>query len=594
MKKNLLRRLTCLLVVLAIVLSCSASALAYTCSIWATTELASVEEAGIIPDNLTDANLTLRMTRQEMCDVVVHTFEQMTGTNLYPRSTAHFKDTTNANVCIAAELCIVDGYSNGNFGPNDTITREQFAKVVENFYLALGWNKYTAANPDIPTAKTFSDYNKTSAWAKGVADTVVSIGIIKGNASNKLMPLNSCSREEALIMMLRTYKYMMDFLNIPLPDMTASEAVELPAEETETASAAATPEESQTDGAAVTESTQSTAAVSDEPTYRCSAWAKADMAEAYFYGIMPESLIHADLTQKITRQEICYTSVCTFMSITDTSGDPESTDHFTDTDDPIINLAFELGLVSGGGNGTFCPDDLMTREQLFMIIANLLNATGWKDPSVEDQGDVLDRLASYFTDAASISAWAASAAATMYEAGVLKGDGTGKMNPGANTTREQGLIMFLRAYRYIEPWYAEHPLTEITGPIVANDEADALVQFALQFEGYPYVWAGKDPSGFDCSGFIYYIFNTTYGYNISRVASSQMLDGEHVEYDELRPGDIIGFWDRDHTYIGHVGLYIGDGKMIHAQSSSTGVCISDVTPGSYYYGRYYEARRIIN
>ncbi|MBR3293851.1 MAG: SH3 domain-containing protein [Oscillospiraceae bacterium] len=124
----------------------------------------------------------------------------------------------------------------------------------------------------------------------------------------------------------------------------------------------------------------------------------------------------------------------------------------------------------------------------------------------------------------------------------------------------------------------------------SSDEGTQMAQFALQFVGYPYVWAGKTPEvGFDCSGLVYYVFHTTFGYNMYRVANDQMQNGVHVEPDQLQPGDILGFYSSG-GYVGHVGIYIGDGKFVHASTYTTGVIVSELN--GYYYDRGFEARRI--
>lgn len=116
-----------------------------------------------------------------------------------------------------------------------------------------------------------------------------------------------------------------------------------------------------------------------------------------------------------------------------------------------------------------------------------------------------------------------------------------------------------------------------------------IADYALQFEGCKYLYGGKDPeTGFDCSGLIYYVFGQ-FGYELHRVAADQAKDGKHIEPWALRAGDIICF--KSGSYIGHVGLYIGDNRFIHAECSATGVVIGELA--DYYEQRGYEARRIV-
>lgn len=134
---------------------------------------------------------------------------------------------------------------------------------------------------------------------------------------------------------------------------------------------------------------------------------------------------------------------------------------------------------------------------------------------------------------------------------------------------------------------------EIT-TIPSNSAAgEKIVSFAKQYLGYRYVYGGTSPStGFDCSGFIYYVFNSC-GYSISRSCTSQANSGTAVSKSELQPGDIVFFNNTSSGAIGHVGIYIGNGTMIHAANSSRGV-VTDTINSGYYNTYYYTARRIAN
>lgn len=125
-----------------------------------------------------------------------------------------------------------------------------------------------------------------------------------------------------------------------------------------------------------------------------------------------------------------------------------------------------------------------------------------------------------------------------------------------------------------------------TGSVTGSD----IANFALQYVGYNYCWGGASPdTGFDCSGLVYYTYKH-FGYTLNRVAADQANNGRHVDADELQPGDILCFYSSG-SYIGHAGIYIGDGKFVHASNSTTGVIITEL--GGYYSERGFEARRVI-
>ncbi len=127
-------------------------------------------------------------------------------------------------------------------------------------------------------------------------------------------------------------------------------------------------------------------------------------------------------------------------------------------------------------------------------------------------------------------------------------------------------------------------------PVGVKITGREVADFALQYVGYNYRWGGASPStGFDCSGFTSYVYKQ-FGYELNRVACDQAKNGKHVDNNKLKPGDILCFYSGG-SYIGHVGIYIGDNMFVHAANSSSGVITSSLT--GYYATRGYEARRIL-
>lgn len=123
----------------------------------------------------------------------------------------------------------------------------------------------------------------------------------------------------------------------------------------------------------------------------------------------------------------------------------------------------------------------------------------------------------------------------------------------------------------------------------AGSIGEQIVAFAEQFLGTPYVWAGSSPSGFDCSGFVSYVFKN-FGYTVNRTAASMYTNGVAVDKSELQIGDAVFFASSSES-IGHVGIYIGDGEFIHSSSGCGYVTISGLEE-SYYSRMYVGARRI--
>ncbi len=109
--------------------------------------------------------------------------------------------------------------------------------------------------------------------------------------------------------------------------------------------------------------------------------------------------------------------------------------------------------------------------------------------------------------------------------------------------------------------------------------------------GVPYVYGGMSPSGFDCSGFVKYIYDEM-GYTINRTADTQLVSGVAVNREDLQPGDLVFFCatTNDGAITSHVGIYAGDNQFIHA--ASDGIRYSSLDD-DYYADKYLCARRIL-
>lgn len=112
--------------------------------------------------------------------------------------------------------------------------------------------------------------------------------------------------------------------------------------------------------------------------------------------------------------------------------------------------------------------------------------------------------------------------------------------------------------------------------IVVNKRSvgETVSSIAYSLVGSPYIMGANGPYGFDCSGFVQYVYSRL-GISISRSSSTQLYDGVAVSYSDILPGDIIN-WGYSNGVSTHSALYVGNGKMIHAANPSMGVIISDV------------------
>ena len=130
--------------------------------------------------------------------------------------------------------------------------------------------------------------------------------------------------------------------------------------------------------------------------------------------------------------------------------------------------------------------------------------------------------------------------------------------------------------------YKPTSYTTIIDNATGSDLGKKVAKYACQFIGNPYVLGGTSlTNGADCSGFTYRVYSD-FGYNLPRTSYQQRSAGVGVEYSNAQPGDLI-------CYDGHVALYIGGGKIVHASSVKTGIKVSNAE-----YRTILAVRRIIN
>lgn len=121
--------------------------------------------------------------------------------------------------------------------------------------------------------------------------------------------------------------------------------------------------------------------------------------------------------------------------------------------------------------------------------------------------------------------------------------------------------------------------TEVSAQPASNGQA--IVDYACQFIGNPYVWGGTSlTDGADCSGFVQSVF-AHFGISLPRTTYDQIYAGVEVSYDQAMPGDLI-------CYDGHIGIYIGNGQIVNAQNPEQGIGISPAT-----YTAILSVRRIV-
>jgi cell wall-associated NlpC family hydrolase len=120
------------------------------------------------------------------------------------------------------------------------------------------------------------------------------------------------------------------------------------------------------------------------------------------------------------------------------------------------------------------------------------------------------------------------------------------------------------------------------GTVTSNGDGQSMVNFAMQYVGYPYAYAGEGPYAFDCSGFTKFVAMNALGIDITHDMFTQIGMGQSIDQGSLQPGDLVFFANTFRPGLSHVGIYVGGGQFVHSENESTGVVVSDLN--SDYYG----------
>jgi peptidoglycan DL-endopeptidase CwlO len=143
---------------------------------------------------------------------------------------------------------------------------------------------------------------------------------------------------------------------------------------------------------------------------------------------------------------------------------------------------------------------------------------------------------------------------------------------------QQSLVTTTTTTRTPAPALSPAPSTPtaVASNVASSATANAVIANAKQYLGVPYVWGGSTPSGFDCSGFVSYVYRSV-GISLPRTSSAQKNVGTRISLNQLQPGDLV--FKGMPAY--HVGIYIGGGQYIHAPQTGDVVKIAPFNPSKF-------------
>ena len=200
-------------------------------------------------------------------------------------------------------------------------------------------------------------------------------------------------------------------------------------------------------------------------TYTPSSWAQPIIAIANTYHIIPQDTQDKSYTQDITRLEFSHYAVTLYTAMMTVQGPDTAQARFSDTNDKYVLYAADLGLISGRGDGTFAPNDAVTRQEMAVIITRLLAACG-VDTSVSGQ-DAVKALSGY-TDTNAVKSWSINPVVFCLKNEILKGMSETELWPEAHTTREQAIVII---YRCFDTFATEQQKQNCLGPLGNTDDS---------------------------------------------------------------------------------------------------------------------------
>ena len=175
-----------------------------------------------------------------------------------------------------------------------------------------------------------------------------------------------------------------------------------------------------------------------------SAWAQESVAAAQQAGLVPDTLEQLSAQDEITRAEFCGIAVNTYKALSGKAVFASGKQPFRDCDDPSVAAAYELGLVNGRGNGRFNPDASIARQDLCVMLSNILEAADVEAPEIAGEACIED-----YMDAPLINDYAREAVVTMVDYTIVNGLSVNGgedtiLAPNGTTTREQALVVATR------------------------------------------------------------------------------------------------------------------------------------------------------
>ncbi len=477
------------------------SAYAGELSDWAVDDFRNANSAQLIPFSVGARSMCGNITREQLCELIVNLYEGITNEKLADYPSNPFTDCNNKTIINAYGSGLVGGTGNNTFSPNQLVTRQEMAKMLNNMLTALNINIKLADSEDLHKSG-YPDVNAVSDWAQSAMATMLDYSLMNG-VEGKLMPAGNATREQAIVAVSRAYE--------TFKSSSANEIKEV---------------------LYVTSPTELQSLAGQNVTVTWNGISDAESYSVFIRNSNGELIVNDNVGK--------------------------STSH------TIVKSMFKNGAYNVSIQATIPNGKTVYSVPVGFYFTELSEEESMMNTFSEIPDSLFEK-----------------------NFGMTKQEAINEALHIVTEPTEKEIKQQQQQTQTLDNIYPE-----VTVPSISDGtKVGSIFAEAEKYLGVPYLYGGTTPAGFDCSGFVQYVFKKN-GISLKRTSRDQYSNnGVSVPKSQLQRGDLVFFGSNG--VVGHVGIYAGNGTMIHSPSTGKTITYTSIE-SDYYKSHYIGAKRVIN